>query len=319
VFAAVADHGSIAAAAAALHVTSPAVSQQIKKLEREAGCALVVREGRGIRLTPAGHVAAQAARAVDRTIATAEAEVATLRGQAVGPLRIGALNSSVGPLVGPALRLLARRHPRLVPSAWTGEAVDLIPKLETRDLDVVLVESWSTMPARLPPKITVWPLVTHEVALAVRPGHHLAGTEPVPLNRIDGEVWTACRPGTDNHEAQIQTMRRHGVEPNVRYVVDDFLTQMTLVAAGLAVTLVPRDAVESFPGVELVPVAPALTRTIGVATRQGDLPPAPAAMVDALFEVVFGEDRTPRNVTSTAQDAGCRTRPAAPLDAVPRA
>jgi DNA-binding transcriptional LysR family regulator len=80
-------------------------------------------------------------------------------------------------------------------------------------------------------------------------------------------------------------MRRHGVEPDVRFVVDDFLTQMALVAAGLAVTLVPRDAVAGAPGVRLVPVAPALTRTIGVAVRDRNTGPAVDALVAALAEV----------------------------------
>lgn len=283
--AAVAEHGSIGAAAAALHVTPPAVTQQIRKLEREAGCALVEPDGRGIRLTAPGHVAADAARAVARAVSAAEIDLATLHGRAVGPVRVGALNSSFGPLLGPALRLLAERHPGLVPSARSGEAIDLIPQLATRDLDVVVVESWSTLPARVPPRVAVEPLVTHEVVLAVHPGHRLDAPGPVPLGRLTGEVWTACRAGTDNHEAQVQTMRRHGVEPEVRYVVDDFVTQMALVAEGLAVTLVPRPAVETFPGVRLLPVRPSLTRTIGVATRQGTLAPGAAALVAALHDV----------------------------------
>jgi DNA-binding transcriptional LysR family regulator len=285
VMAAVAEHGSIGAAAAALHVTGPAVTQQIRKLERETGSALVEPDGRGVRLTAAGHIAAAAAHRMARIVSEVEHALTTLHGQAVGPLRIGALNSTFGLLLGPALHLLADRHPGLVPSARTGEAVDMVPLLASRDLDLVLVENWSTMPVRVPPRVRLEPLVVHDVTLAVGTGHPLSTCDTVALDQIRGQVWTACRPGTDNHDAQLQAMRLHGIEPDIRFVVDDFHTQMTVVASGLAVTLVPRPAVEGSPGVRLVPVTPALTRTIAIATRDGDAAPGVEALVLALKDV----------------------------------
>ncbi|MBK1783553.1 LysR family transcriptional regulator [Prauserella cavernicola] len=285
VLAAVAEHGSIAAAAAALHVTGPAVTQQIRKLEREARVALIEPDGRGVRLTAAGHIAAQAARGAARLVGQAERSLATMDGQVVGPLRIGALNSSFGPLLGPALRALTDEHPEVVPTARSGEAVDMVPLLFTRDLDLVIVESWSSLPVRVPPRIRLEPLTVHEIALAVSARHPLARHDTMTLAEVRDEVWTACRPGTDHHDAQLQAMRRHGIEPDIRYVVDDFLTQMTLVAEGLAVTLVPRPAVADSPGVRLLPVTPGLTRTIAMATREGPATPVVEALTARLREV----------------------------------
>ncbi|KAA9150346.1 LysR family transcriptional regulator [Amycolatopsis acidicola] len=282
---AVAQHGSVGAAAAALHVTSPAVTQQIRKLEREAGARLVEPDGRGVRLTTAGWIAAQAARKATTAIDEAEHALSTLHGRVTGPLRIGAVNSGFGPLVAPALRLVTGRHPDVVPSTRSGEPVDLIPQLSDRELDAVLVESWSTLPIRVPARIRHEPLVVHEVVLTVSTGHPLADRETVTLDLVRDDVWTGCRPGTDSHEAQLQAMRRYGVEAQIRHVVDDFPTQMTVVAAGLAVTLAPRPAVEGFPGVRLIPVEPAITRTIGLATRENTHSPAVRALVEAFREV----------------------------------
>lgn len=277
-FAAVAEHGSVAAAAAALHVTAPAVTQQVRKLEREAGSPLIEPDGRGIRLTAAGWIAAEAARQVSALVGEAEHALSNLDGRVTGPLRIGALNSSFALLLGPALRVLAERHPEVVPSTRSGEAVDLLPRLGNRELDAVLVESWSTLPLRVPARIRLEPLVAHDVVLAVSPSHPFADRTTLPLDKVRDDIWTACRPGTDSHEAQLQAMRRHGIEARVQHVVDDFPTQMTLVAAGVAVTLAPRPAVQDFPGVSLIPVVPAISRTIAVATRED---PAPAVQVFA--------------------------------------
>jgi len=294
VFAAVAEHGSVAAAAAALHVTGPAVTQQIRKLEREAGAPLVEPDGRGVRLTAAGWITAQAAWRVAAVVGEAERALSGLDGRATGPLRIGALNSSFALLLGPALRLLAERHPEVVPSTRSGEAVDLLPRLGHRELDAVLVESWSTLPLRVPARIRLEPLVTHDVVLAVGANHPFADRTTLPLDMVRDDVWTACRPGTDSHDAQLQAMRRHGIEARVQHVVDDFPTQMTLVAAGVAVTLAPRPAVRDFPGVRLIPVVPAVDRTIAVATRE-DPTPAVQVFAELLREVAAGrtEDAEP--------------------------
>ncbi|WP_027945439.1 LysR family transcriptional regulator [Amycolatopsis taiwanensis] len=282
---AVAQHGSVGAAAAALHVTGPAVTQQIRKLEREAGAPLVEPDGRGVRLTTAGWIAAQAARKVTAAIDEAEHALGTLHGRVTGPIRIGAVNSGFGPLVAPALRIVAERHPEVVPSTRSGEPIDLLPSLCNRELDAVLVENWSTLPIRVPARIRLEPLVVHDVVLAVSAEHPLADRDVVTLDLVQDDVWTACRPGTDGHEVQLQAMRRHGVEAQIRHVVDDFLTQMTLVAAGLAVTLVPRPPIDGFPGVRLLPIKPAITRTIGLATRENSNSPAVSALVEAFREV----------------------------------
>ncbi|MCX2731899.1 LysR family transcriptional regulator [Saccharopolyspora sp. NFXS83] len=287
VLAAVAEHGSVAAAAAALHVTGPAITQQIRKLEREAGTALVEPEGRGMRLTTAGWIVAEAAGAAGGKIAAAEHALSELDGRAVGPLRIGALHSSFRLLLAPALHKLALRHPDVLPSARSGGgAIDMIPLLLSHDLDAVIIENWSSLPMRMPPRVQLHPLVDHDVVLAVGSEHPLASRERIDLSDVRDQVWAACPPGTDHHEAQLHIMRRHDIEVDVRFVADDFPTQMTIVAGGLAVSLAPRAAVESFPGVRLIPVSPTVTRTIAVAIRGGPPSPAVEALVVALREVV---------------------------------
>lgn len=284
-FAAVAEHGSVAAAAAALHVTGPAVTQQIRKLEREAHTRLVEPDGRGIRLTAAGHVLAGSAGRIAATVAEAERDLATLHGRIVGPLRIGAVASALRALLPEVLRTLTTDHPGLVPTVRDGEVVDLLPALRARDLDAVLLESWSHRPARIPPGVRVTTLVTEPVLLAVPQGHPVADRAVAPLEELAGEVWASCPTGTEAYEGLVQLLRAHNVEPDVRYQVADFATQLHLVAAGLAVATVPGIATDPPPaGVRFLPCVPALSRTLAVATREQDDLPSLHALVGALHD-----------------------------------
>lgn len=285
VFAAVAEHGSVTAAAAALHITGPAVTQQIRKLERETHSRLVEPDGRGIRLTAAGHVLAGSARRVAATVAEAERDLATLHGHVVGPLRIGAVASALRALLPGVLRTLTAEHPRLVPTVRDGEVIDLLPALRNRDLDAVLLESWSHRPARIPRGVRVTTLVTEPVLLAVPDAHPLAGRVDAPLDELAGQTWASCPVGTEAYEGLVQVLRAHNLEPDVRYLVADFTTQLHLVAAGLAVATVPAVSADPAPpGVRLLPCRPALGRTLAVATREPDDTPSRRALVEALRE-----------------------------------
>ncbi|WP_190143541.1 LysR family transcriptional regulator [Streptomyces glebosus] len=267
VFAAVARFGSVSEAAAALHITGPAVSQHVRKLEKEVQCQLVERDGRGIRLTSAGHILAGSAHIMVSTLADAERDLANLHGLVAGPLRIGGVASVLRTLVPDVLHRLIERHPRLEPSLRDGEAVDMIPMLQARQLDAVVTESWDHHPAHLPPGVRTTLLMHEDAQLAVPEGHPLAGREFVALDELQGELWTSCPAGSDAHEALRQLLRAHEVEAEVRYCVSDYATQLHLVAAGLAVTLVPRVVRASAPSsVRFVPCRPTVSRSVLVAT-----------------------------------------------------
>lgn len=283
VFDAVAEHGSVSGAAAALHITGPAVTQQIRKLERETQSRLVEPDGRGIRLTAAGHVLASSARRVATTVAEAERDLATLHGQVVGPLRIGSVASALRALLPAALRTLTADHPRLVPTVRDGEVVDLLPALRTRDLDAALLESWTHRPVSIPPGIRVRPLATEDALLAVPADHPVAGRGTAPLGELAGEVWASSPDGTEAYEGLVQVLRAHDVEPDVRYRVADFSTQLRLVEAGLAVAMLPRLALGRVPdGVAVLPCDPPVRRTLSLAVREQDHAPALRALHDAL-------------------------------------
>lgn len=81
---ALARHGSVSGAAEGLHVTTSAVSQQMAKLEREAGQQLLAKQGRGVRLTDAGRLLAEHAARILSQVELAQSDLEAQRGQVVG-------------------------------------------------------------------------------------------------------------------------------------------------------------------------------------------------------------------------------------------
>src|SRR3954471_21070648 len=110
---AVAEAGSITRAAARLGYTAPALSQQLAKLEREAGSELLVRTHRGARLTAAGEVLVTHARRALDEMDRARLELSQLRGLSGGRLRIGTFTTAGIHLLPPVLTAFRREHPEV--------------------------------------------------------------------------------------------------------------------------------------------------------------------------------------------------------------
>lgn len=298
---AVAVHGTIARAAESLHVTASGVSQQLAKLERESGHRLLEPHGRSVRLTHAGKVLAAHAARVCAQVAEAEADLADLQDEILGPLRLGGVGSSLRALLPEVLTTLTASHPRLAPTVVDGEVVELVPGLVGGELDLLLIESWSSRPIRLPQGLAVRTLVVEDVQLAVPDAHPLAGRERVGLAELGGlagsagsagsvgsdraAVWASCPVGTEPYEGLTQALREVGLEPEVRYQVTEYATQLALVRGGLCVSLVPEMAQRPCPpGVRFVPVRPVVRRTVQAAWRSRAESPAVRACVAALAD-----------------------------------
>lgn len=99
---ALARHGSVSGAAAGLHITTSAVSQQMAKLEREAGQRLLAKNGRGVRLTDAGRLLAEHAARILSQVELAQADLEAQRGQVAGELRLSAFPTAARGQIGRA-------------------------------------------------------------------------------------------------------------------------------------------------------------------------------------------------------------------------
>src|SRR5437588_2836007 len=134
----VAVRGSFSAAAEALSFTQSAISQQIAALEREAGCSLVQRNARGIRLTEAGEALVRHADAILARLSEAEAELEAIAGLRGGRLRLAAFPTVGATLMPLAIATFREEHPDVELTVRQLEPEDSLPLLKCGELDIAL-------------------------------------------------------------------------------------------------------------------------------------------------------------------------------------
>jgi DNA-binding transcriptional LysR family regulator len=270
-----AERGTIAAVADALQFTPSAVSQQLALLEREVGVPLLERAGRGVRLTDPALVLVEHADALLERAALAEADLAAAAGTVTGRARIAGFQSVSLRLALPAMEALARDAPRLRCELIEAEPEQGLPALALGDVDLVIGDEWQHQPWRLPPGLERHELLRDPVNLVLPVRHPAARRheDAVPLDELAGEAWTTGHAGMGWEEMTQRTCREHGgFEPDIRHRTNDATVSLALVAAGLAVTMLPDLVVPGrHPGVALRGIAgDPLSRGIFAVTRTSD-------------------------------------------------
>lgn len=284
VFQQVARSGSLAGAARELSYTQPAVAHHVSELEREVGTPLVVRHGRGVRLTEAGTALAAHADAVLSRLAAAQDEVAAIAGLRAGRVRIAAYPTAAATLVPPALALLRRDHPAIQVSLQELEPPEALAGLQAGDVDLAITFGYpeAVGEADRDRDVAITVLGDDPIDIVVPLGHTAATASRHRLSALADETWVA---GCDRCRAHlVETCRRAGFEPAIAFTTDDFVTQQALVAAGLAVAAMPRSTLGAHadPGVRAAPCAELTARQVMVAVIGDPVPPAVAALRDRL-------------------------------------
>ncbi|MBJ7902700.1 LysR family transcriptional regulator [Streptomyces sp. NPDC004549] len=281
---ALARHGSVSAAADALHVTTSAVSQQLGKLEREVGQRLLAKNGRGVRLTDAGRLLSEHAARILSQVELAQSDLEAHRGQVVGELRLSAFPTAARGLFPAALAGLRALHPGLRVRSSELEPEQGVAGVVRGDLDLAVVLDWYNKPMPVPDGLVKAPLLDDPAEVAIPAGHPLADRAEVDLAEFAEDEWITWGEGEFCHEWLIFTLRSRGVEPLVGHRAGETHTQLALVAAGLGVCIAPllgRDPVP--PGVVLVPLKQRVRRHVYVVWRaDADRRPSIRAAVEAL-------------------------------------
>ncbi|MGA4847561.1 LysR family transcriptional regulator [Streptomyces sp. G5(2025)] len=281
---ALARHGSVGGAAAGLHVTTSAVSQQMTKLEREVGQQLLAKNGRGVRLTDAGRLLAEHAARILSQVERAQADLEEQRGKAVGELRIAAFPTAMRGLLPATLAALRAEHPGLRVGCHELEPAPAVSAVVRADIDMAVVLDWYNKPLPVPDGLVKAPLLDDPADIAMPAAHPLADRSEVDLEEFAEDEWITWGEGEFCHEWLMFTLRGKGVEPRIAHRAQEHHTQLALVAAGLGVCVAPRLGRDPMPaGARTVPVRHRVRRHVYVVWRaDADRRPSIRAAVEAL-------------------------------------
>ncbi|MDQ0945052.1 LysR family transcriptional regulator [Streptomyces sp. V1I1] len=288
---AVAEAGSITRAATRLGYTAPALSQQLAKLEREAGATLLVRHHRGARLTAAGELLATRARRVLDEMEQARHELARLAGLSGGRLRVGTFTTVGIHLLPPVLSAFRRAHPDVELTVAEYEPPAGVLAVAAGDVDLALTHAYEPgEPAPLPAGVVLDPLLVEELVLVTAPGHALAGgSGRLPVAGLAGQPLISSAPSHPSRKGVEGALAQAGASPAVVCESPGYALVCALVSAGLGVAVVPEmvAAMAATPlGVRQLEPA-AYRRTISVAHRGEESGPA-AESLRALLRGAFG-------------------------------
>ena len=237
-------YGTMGAVALAMNYSTSAVSQQLSKLETEAGVTLFERAGRGLRLTPAGERLADEADAVLEALERAESVLAVTPEDA-GEVRLGVVPTLMWTAVPQLRTLLAAEHPSIRLSVSTFEPEEGVSRLLARRLDIMVTDEYRGMPRKRQSGLVREPLIRDAVT-ATLPRGVPADVDPRELD------WVFEAQGSEAERWALSICREHGVEPNVRFYTPDLALQRHLVLSGLAAAFLP--SVMRSDGDEYLPV-----------------------------------------------------------------
>ncbi|HZK89674.1 MAG TPA: LysR family transcriptional regulator [Stellaceae bacterium] len=273
-FVAVAEEGHVTRAAERLGIQQPPLSQQIRALERELDAQLFHRKPRGVELTPAGRALFDDAKAI---LARAEEAVAATRRAArgeAGRIGIGFTSSaSFHPFVPRAIRAFREAHPLVALALDESGTTELVEALRSQAIDAAFVRS----PVGESADLIVRPLLEEPMVAALPSGHRLStASDGLPLAALAGEAFILYRRpvGPGLHDAIIAACDRAGFSPRIGQEAPRMLSTLSLVAAGLGVTVVPasmsRLEAEGVVYRHLDPSA-GLTAPLNLAYRRGEI------------------------------------------------
>jgi len=241
-----AERGSITEVARVTHQTVSGVSQQLRRLEVEAGLPLTEKVGRGLVLTNAGRALANTARQMAVAMARAEAEWDAFRNTPTGPVTLATFPTG-GQMFLPGLldRVEAAGGLTLHCSDrdLTSEGFPLL----TADFDIVL--AYAMQLPQSSPSIIVVPVMVEPLDIALASTHRLAGRDYLVPNDLIGERWIGNPWGYPFESWLNNLFATQGTPINVVQRFADTRISEALVAAGKGIAGLPRyTAAESYRG-----------------------------------------------------------------------
>ncbi|MDH6195195.1 DNA-binding transcriptional LysR family regulator [Mycobacterium frederiksbergense] len=282
-FVAVAEEANFTRAAERVHVAQPAVSAQIRHLERELGQQLFDRSRRTVRLTAAGEAVLPHARAALAAVADARTAVEELGELVRGSVVVGTVTAHDFDMPG-LLAQFHAAHPRVDITLTTDESDALLDGLLSGRLDAAIVSVGAELPAGLDAEV----VTDQRIVAAVAAGHPWRRRRTVALRDLVDHPVIALPAGTGIRHQFDQACRAAGVAARVAFEASTPHALAELAERGLGVAVLPESAAVVRTALHPLPITPELRGRLVFAWRT-DGPMSPAAGV--LIEMAGGRLR----------------------------
>jgi len=284
-FLAVVDAGSYSAAAQLLHMSQPAVSQQIKALEDQLGeIKLFQRQGQRMILTHAGQELLPSARELVQLAERAEQSISALRGKVTGRVTLGCTPSSGERLLPRLLALFRAEYPAVAVELTVAPADALADALAEREVALLLLEEQQRRRG-----VESVPMGSEPLPLVAPVGHPLLAHKEQPPSALRGHPLVLPRPGSPLRRTIEDGLRRRGVAPaDLRPALeaDSAAAMLEAVRAGIGPAFMPKSCLPPRPsGYELAAVAmtPLRQEWHLLRARERGMPRAVMALYDFLI------------------------------------
>jgi DNA-binding transcriptional LysR family regulator len=230
--------GTMTAVAEELGYTASAVSQQLARLEEVVGQPLMVRVGRGVRLTDAGRVLAGHAQGLLRAEGLALAAARAAATQASGSVTVGVFGSTAGALLVPLMLRMAVDHPGVTVLSKEVPVDDSAAAVERGDVDVAFGVDYPLAPMSREPNTELVRLHSERFGLAVPDSW--AVEDEVGLSAAEQWPWILTPAPIPFGRAVRAACRSAGFEPHVVHELTDTAVSVLLPAAGSGSPRPPR-------------------------------------------------------------------------------
>lgn len=235
----IAEHGSITRAASELHITQPALTRHVAHLEEELRVKLLMRHGRGVCLTEAGHLLSTRARSILTDIDELSEELLAQQPEPQGELAVGMPHSWSERMTAPVIKQFNERYPDVRLTVIADSSETLEGMLKAREIDFAVLTMTED-----DPEIESRPIVHDRIYLLGAKGSGLAELQEVPLSDL------TVRPMIHQHNATVvvkrlnQRLSRFGKPLNV-LVKTSASMMLELVDLGLGFVAMPGCAMGS--------------------------------------------------------------------------
>lgn len=221
------------------HISQPAVSVHIKKLEHELGTQLLTRTPHNIRLTPEGMVILSDVKKIMYLCENLKIRSNYQQESMEGNIRVAAIHSFGMYEVGEFLSSFMQAYPKIHIHLEFRRSDEIYSMLLSERIDIGVV----AYPEKRT-RIEALPLGQDELVLIVDKNHRFWGKKSIKLEQIDNEPFVAFEEGIPTREAIDEILKQRGLDVDIRMTNDNIYTLKKVVAAGIGVSIVPVSAVD---------------------------------------------------------------------------